>query len=99
MKRNGTLLNTRINGFTHDDIGDEHVSTSVETPLRTDAFEMDDELKMELIEKMASTEKQVKGIKFKRNYGKSAALNTGFAQAHDTGVDFFAGHQLSPSKI
>ncbi len=51
MKRNGTLLNTRVNGFSHDDIGDEHVSTSVETPLRTDAFEMDDELKMELIEK------------------------------------------------
>jgi GTP cyclohydrolase I len=44
-------LNTRLNGFSHDDIGDEHVSTSVETPLRTDAFEMDDELKMELIEK------------------------------------------------
>ena len=51
MKRNGTLLNTRLNGFSHDDIGDEHVATSVETPLRTDAFEMDDELKMELIEK------------------------------------------------
>jgi hypothetical protein len=29
MKRNGTLLNTRLNGFSHDDIGDEHVSTSV----------------------------------------------------------------------
>jgi GTP cyclohydrolase I len=51
MKRNGTLLNTRLNGFSHDDIGDEHVATSVETPLRTDAFEMDDELKMELIKK------------------------------------------------
>lgn len=51
MKRNGTLLNTRLNGFSHDEIGDEHVSTSVKTPLRTDAFEMDDDLKMELIEK------------------------------------------------
>ena len=51
MKRNGTLLSTRLNGFSHDEIGDEHVSVSVETPLRTDAFKMDDELKMELIEK------------------------------------------------
>jgi hypothetical protein len=25
--------------------------------------------------------------------------NTGFSEAHDKGVDFFAGHQLSPSKI
>jgi GTP cyclohydrolase I len=51
MKRNGTLLSTRLNGFSHDDIGDHHVATSVETPLRADAFEMDEELKMELIEK------------------------------------------------
>jgi GTP cyclohydrolase I len=51
MKRNGTLLSTRLNGFTHDEIGDHHVATSVETPLRTDAFEKDDDLKMELIEK------------------------------------------------
>jgi GTP cyclohydrolase I len=34
-----------------EDIGDEHVGTSLETPLREDAFEMDDELKIELIEK------------------------------------------------
>jgi hypothetical protein len=34
-----------------DEIGDEHVGTSFETPLREDAFEMDDELKIELIEK------------------------------------------------
>lgn len=30
---------------------DEHISTSLETPLRADAFEMDDSLKMELIAK------------------------------------------------
>jgi len=50
MKQNGTLLSTHINGFSHEEIGDEHLATSVETPLRDDAFEMDDELKMELIE-------------------------------------------------
>ncbi len=34
-----------------DLIGDEHFSSSAETPLRADAFEMDDDLKIELIEK------------------------------------------------
>ncbi len=62
MKRNGTLLNTRHNGFSHDEIGDEHVSTSVETPLRTDAFEMDEELKMELIEKHFSEIMHILGL-------------------------------------
>ncbi|EMS30968.1 GTP cyclohydrolase I type 1 [Mariniradius saccharolyticus AK6] len=39
--------------FSHsiDEIGDEHVGTSIDTPLREDAFEMDDDLKIELIEK------------------------------------------------
>ncbi|GAA5031094.1 GTP cyclohydrolase 1 [Marivirga lumbricoides] len=34
-----------------DDMGDDHAGSSAETPLRADAFEMDDELKMELIAK------------------------------------------------
>lgn len=33
-----------------DEIGDNHVMTSVETPLREDAFALDDDLKVELIE-------------------------------------------------
>lgn len=33
-----------------DEIGDNHVMTSVETPLREDAFILDDDLKIELIE-------------------------------------------------
>lgn len=33
-----------------DEIGDSHVMTSIDTPLREDAFAMDDDLKMELIE-------------------------------------------------
>src|SRR3954463_8750147 len=32
-------------------IGEEHASASLETPMRKDAFEMDDEFKIELIEK------------------------------------------------
>lgn len=33
-----------------EDIGDNHVGTSLDTPMREDAFAMDDELKVELIE-------------------------------------------------
>lgn len=60
MKQNDSLLNSRLlngNGKhnhhhdCHDELGEEHIATSVETPLRADAFVMDDELKMEMIEK------------------------------------------------
>jgi len=54
MKQKETSLNTmgiNIARASAEDIGDEHVGTSLETPLREDAFEMDDELKMELIAK------------------------------------------------
>ncbi|MBN3520004.1 GTP cyclohydrolase I FolE [Algoriphagus lutimaris] len=54
MKQKETLLNTmgiNISSASFEEIGEEHVGTSLETPLREDAFEMDDELKIELIEK------------------------------------------------
>lgn len=53
MKQKETLLNTlsQINGFSIEEIGDEHIGTSADTPLREDAFELDDDLKIELIEK------------------------------------------------
>jgi GTP cyclohydrolase IA len=52
MKQKEISLNIpQVNTFTIDEIGDEHVGTSAETPLREDAFEMDDDLKIELIEK------------------------------------------------
>ena len=35
----------------NDDLGDNHISSSAETPMRIDAFEKDDELKIELIAK------------------------------------------------
>ncbi|MCR6642442.1 MAG: GTP cyclohydrolase I FolE [Sporocytophaga sp.] len=34
-----------------DIIGEEHIGTSIETPLRTDAFEINDDVKIELIQK------------------------------------------------
>lgn len=46
MKQKETLSNIRP-----DEIGDDHVASSSETPLRPDAFETDDELKIELIQK------------------------------------------------
>jgi GTP cyclohydrolase IA len=54
MKQKETMLNTMGIEIAHasfEEIGDEHVGTSFETPLREDAFEMDDDLKVELIEK------------------------------------------------
>jgi GTP cyclohydrolase I len=58
-------LSTPLNGFSHDEIGDHHVATSVETPLRNNAFEMDDELKMELIEKHFNEIMHILGLDLK----------------------------------
>ncbi|MEM6844116.1 MAG: GTP cyclohydrolase I FolE [Bacteroidota bacterium] len=50
---NGTHLNGHSNnGYQiSEEIGENHVGTSYETPLRPDAFEKDDDLKIELIAK------------------------------------------------
>ncbi len=51
MKLNETLLNTtEIKNLNRDAMGDEHIGFSLETPIRKDAFELDDEIKIELIE-------------------------------------------------
>ncbi|WP_373492869.1 GTP cyclohydrolase I FolE [Aquiflexum sp.] len=53
MKQKEIMLNTMGINISQpiDEMGDEHIGTSLETPLREDAFEMDDDLKIELIEK------------------------------------------------
>ena len=58
MKQNEILLNSLVNGkrislskMTAEEIGDNHISTSIETPMRDDAFVMSDEEKMQKIEK------------------------------------------------
>jgi GTP cyclohydrolase I len=56
MKLQETLLNSADieevkNGHSHEEMGEMHVGTSFETPLRPDAFEKDDDLKIELIAK------------------------------------------------
>ncbi|MCU0428650.1 MAG: GTP cyclohydrolase I FolE [Cytophagaceae bacterium] len=52
MKPKETMSNTLSNNFMLvDEFGDEHVGSSIETPLREDAFDLDDDTKMELIQK------------------------------------------------
>lgn len=54
----------------------------------------------EEIEKLAETYGSVRGIKFKRNYGKSAALHTGFEAAEgDVVITMDADLQDSPDEI
>lgn len=43
--------NVRKETINYDEIIDDHIFTSIDTPLREDAFILDDELKIELIEK------------------------------------------------
>lgn len=61
MKRNETLSDTQLpanihevnhlKGYSIEEIGDQHLFTSFETPLREDAFALNDATKIELIEK------------------------------------------------
>lgn len=51
MKLKETLLNTHSDEPYTDELGDNHIATSTDTPLRPDAFEKDDNLKIELIAK------------------------------------------------
>ncbi len=52
MKQKETSLNTtEIKNLHPEERGDEHAGFSMETPLREDAFALDDDLKVELIEK------------------------------------------------
>lgn len=49
MKQNGYSVSDQHIDILIDELGDEHVSTSVETPLRPDAFELSDDEKIEKI--------------------------------------------------
>ncbi|HQQ93935.1 MAG TPA: GTP cyclohydrolase I FolE [Bacteroidia bacterium] len=57
MKQKEILLNTllkgkhiELSGLSAEEIGDEHLFTSIETPMRADAFELSEKKKMEKIE-------------------------------------------------
>jgi glycosyltransferase involved in cell wall biosynthesis len=54
----------------------------------------------EMIRKLSQNNPFIKGIKFRRNYGKSAALNTGFAATHgNVVITMDADLQDSPDEI
>jgi glycosyltransferase involved in cell wall biosynthesis len=54
----------------------------------------------EIIENLSAAKPEIKGIKFRRNYGKSAALNTGFeAASGDVVITMDADLQDSPEEI
>jgi len=54
----------------------------------------------EVIESMSAADQRIKGIRFKRNYGKSAALNRGFdAAGGDVVITMDADLQDSPDEI
>lgn len=57
MKQKETMLNSRVeeekvvlDNLTAGEIGDNHIMTSVETPMKANAFELSDEVKMKKIE-------------------------------------------------
>ncbi len=52
MRQKEIMLNIRpINPANYDDSGDDHVASSYNTPLRADAFDLDDDAKIDQIEK------------------------------------------------
>ena len=54
----------------------------------------------QVVERLAKKDSNVKGIKFRRNYGKSAALNTGFAASNgEVVITMDADLQDSPEEI
>lgn len=54
--------NGKTQSINFEDIIDYHVLTSIDTPLRSDAFKLDDELKIELIEKNFKDIMQILGL-------------------------------------
>lgn len=65
MKPKEIMLNTRlINNLKmeEDELGEDHVSGSADTPLREDAFALDDKAKIELIEKHFTEIMQILGL-------------------------------------
>jgi GTP cyclohydrolase I len=51
MRQKEILLNIQPHNHDHDELGDDHAGSSYDTPLRADAFELDDEEKIDRIEK------------------------------------------------
>lgn len=53
---------TTLNGHSFDEIGDDHLYTGIETPMKSDAFEISDEQKKEKIAKLFAQIMDVMGL-------------------------------------
>lgn len=67
MKQQETMLNTLIketglNGFSEEEIGDDHIATSLDTPMRADAFDMSNDQKKEKISELFGQIMDVMGL-------------------------------------
>lgn len=67
MRHQETLLNfpikgNKLNGFSFDEIGDDHLYTGIETPLTQDAFLLSDEVKKEKISNLFAQIMNVMGL-------------------------------------
>lgn len=51
-----------LNGTHEEELNDDHILSSIETPMREDAFDLDDDIKVELIQKQFREIMQVLGL-------------------------------------
>ncbi|RNC91961.1 MAG: GTP cyclohydrolase I FolE [Allomuricauda sp.] len=56
-----------LNGFTHEEIGDEHLYTGIDTPLKANAFEQSDKEKKEQIAQLFAQIMDVMGLDLKND--------------------------------
>ena len=68
MNNQETLLNTLVdsekllNGFTHEEIGDDHLYTGIDTPMKANAFDLSDDAKKENIAQLFAQIMDVMGL-------------------------------------
>ncbi len=68
MKDQNMLLDTLIeseellNGFTHEEIGDDHLYTGLDTPMKPDAFTISNQVKKERIAELFAQIMDVMGL-------------------------------------
>jgi GTP cyclohydrolase IA len=63
MRQKEISLNIRpLKPEDHEDVGEDHVASSAETPMRADAFDLDDDVKIERIEKHFKEIMQILGL-------------------------------------
>jgi GTP cyclohydrolase I len=69
MKQQETMLNTHFNGnkidkLSHDEIGDDHISTGLDTPMKKDAFVLNDAEKKRKNFRLIFSNNECYGIRF-----------------------------------